>query len=217
MLWAATMWLEEAKLEATFRKVKAIQEHMQMICLAPDRVKLSVEDLQWCIEDLYEIKIKKIEVAFEGAFVRGLVERYEGRARILIRKNQEEDFVRFATVKELCQIAISEKEDWSVEGTKTLDTLLYEVMLDLRGTPPAGREKVVLPDPIQSEKLAEVAAIELMYPFRFRRADLAALQAGTTTLRALAVHFHVPEFVIGIALHPRHFELAQEFWERANK
>jgi len=104
-----------------------------MCCLAPDRAKLSVEDLQWAIQDMYSVKIEKREVAFEGEFVRGLMERYEGRARILIRKNQEEDWIRFASIKELCQVAISEKEDWSVEGTKTLDALLYEVYLDKHG------------------------------------------------------------------------------------
>ena len=52
------MWLLKGKLEETFRKVNAIQEHIQMCCLAPDRAKLSVDDLQWVIEDLYEIKIQ---------------------------------------------------------------------------------------------------------------------------------------------------------------
>jgi hypothetical protein len=207
------MWLHYAKLEETFRKVKAIQEHMHMCCLAPDRAKLSVEDLQWCIGDLYNIKIDKVEVAFEGAHVRGVVERYERRARILVRKNQEEDFVRFTTVKELCQIAVSEKEDWSVFGAKTLETLLYEVTLDLKDARTESDQKAPA-HPIQSEKLAELAAIELMYPFKFRAADKEALEAGSTTLRALAVHFHTPEFVIGSALHPKHLEMAQEFWSK---
>lgn len=188
-----------------------------MCCLAPDRAKLSVDDLQWVIEDLYEIKIQKIEVAFEGSFLHGLVERYTGRARILVRKNQEEDYVRFTTIKELCQIAISEKEDWSIEGTKTLDALLYEVRLDTSAEKVEERAKTVIPHPIQSEKLAEIAAIELMYPFKYRAADIAAVEAGATTLRALAVHFHAPEFVIGTALHPTHHALAEEFWAMINK
>ena len=190
-----------------------------MCCIAPDRAKLSVEDLQWAIQDMYQIAIKKREVAFEGQYVRGLMERYEGRARILIRKNQEEDWIRFASTKELCQVAISEKEDWSVDGTKTLDSLLYEVHLDMHGdektnsTPP----KQLVPAPIQSEKLAEIAAIELMYPFSYRADDLAALKANKTTLRKLAVHFHAPEYVIGTALSAGHHRLATEAWSKVNK
>jgi hypothetical protein len=213
------MWVLDTKIEETFRKVKQIQEHMQRCCIAPDRAKLSVEDLHWAISDMYGIQIEKHEVAFEGEYVRGLVERYENRARILVRKNQEEDWLRFTNVKELCQIAISEKEDWSVDGTKTLDALLYEVRLDNHEEDEKSdeRAKIVAPHPIQSEKLAEIAAIELMYPFRYRDADMTAIDGNKTTLRAIAVHFHAPEFVVGTALNPRHLSLATDFWAKVNK
>lgn len=187
-----------------------------MCCLAPDRAKLSVEDLQWAIQDMYEITISKREVAFEGEYVRGLMERYEKRARILIRKNQEEDWIRFASVKELCQVAISEKEDWSVDGTRTLDALLYEVFLDKHGSEEENNKppKELTPNPIQSEKLAEIAAIELMYPFNYRSDDLAAMAANKTTLRKIAVHFHAPEFVIGTALSAGHHKIATKIWTK---
>src|SRR3979411_2137756 len=73
------MIVSTAKIEATYRKVKHIKEHMRTYCLAPDRAKLSVEDLQWCIADMYQVKIEKHEVAFEGEYLRGLVERYKER------------------------------------------------------------------------------------------------------------------------------------------
>jgi hypothetical protein len=99
---------------------------------------------------------------------------------------------------------------------RRLSSLLYEVRLDQGAEKVEDREKTILPHPIQSEKLAEIAAIELMYPFKYRPADRAAIDAGTTTLRALAVHFHAPEYVIGTALHDKHFALAQEFWNKVN-
>jgi hypothetical protein len=40
-------------------------------------------------------------------FLRGLVERYDSHARILIRAGQR------SAVKELCHIAIDQREDWS--------------------------------------------------------------------------------------------------------
>lgn len=213
------MWILSTKLEETFRKVQQIQEHMDMCCLAPDRAKLSIEDLQWAIGDMYAIAIEKIEVAFEGSFVRGMMERYEKRARILIRKDQEEDWIRFACVKELCQVAISEKEDWSVEGASTLEALLYEVYLDRHGDeeetskPP----KKMAAHPIQSEKLAEIAAIELMYPFKYRAVDIDAVAANKITHRALAVHFHAPEFVIGTALSAGHHKIATQMWKKISE
>lgn len=206
------MWVSTAKILETFRKVKQIQEHMQKYCIAPDRAKLSIEDLQRVIEDMYDLKIEKREVAFEGSFVRGIVERYADRARILIRKNQEEDWLRFTAVKELCQIAISEKEDWSVDGTKTLENILYEAHLDKLTGGERSPTDPVPPHPTQSEKLAEMAAIELMYPYVYRPADLEALAANKTTHRAISVHFRAPEYAIGWALSERYHEMATEFW-----
>jgi len=204
------MLVDGAKLVTTFKKVKQIQEQMHQYCIAPDRAKLSVQDLQRVIEGMYDLKIEMREVAFEGLFVRGIVERYPGRARILIRKNQEEDWLRYTAVKELCQVAITEKEDWSVEGTLTLENLLDEARLDKVADDKDRRQP---PRPTQSEKFAEVAAIELMYPFIYRDADLGAIAATKTTHRAVAVHFAAPEFVIGWALSARHHAMASEFWK----
>lgn len=204
------MLVDGAKVVMTFKKVKQIQEQMREYCIAPDRAKLSVEDLQRVISTMYSLQIEKREVAFEGSYVRGVVERYPGRARILIRKDQEEDWLRYTAVKELCQVAICEKEDWSVEGTTTLENLLDEARLD---KVMEEKDRQQPPHPTQSEKLAEVAAIELMYPFIYRDADLAAIAAKKTTYRAIAVHFAAPEFVIGWALSARHHAMATEFWK----
>jgi hypothetical protein len=203
------MLISHAKFETVFRKIKQIEEYRNAYCLAPDRAKMSVEDLQWCIENMYDLKIEKKEVAFEGVFLSGMVERYERRARILLRKDQPEDALRFVTTKELCQLAIDEPEDWSPRGTETIDAYMNELRLDLGGGP----ERDLAPDLAQSERLAFLAAIELMYPFRYRTADALQVKDGKMTLRAIAVHFHVPEFVVGQALHVRHLELAARGWE----
>jgi hypothetical protein len=125
------MLLSAARFEMVFRKIKQIKEHRNAYCIAPDRAKMSVEDLQWCIADIYGLKIEKKEVAFDSMFLLGMVERYADRARILLRKDQPEDSMRFVTTKELCQLAIDEPEDWSPRGTETLDAYMNELRLDL--------------------------------------------------------------------------------------
>lgn len=205
------MLLSADRFEAVFQKVKQIREHMRMYCLVPDRAKMSIEDLQWCIGDMYDLKIEKFEVAFDSIFLYGMVERYPGRARILVRKDQPEDSMRFVTTKELCQLALDEREDWSPRGTETLDALLSEFKLDLEGANEDSRE--VAKGVAQSERLAEFAAIELMYPFEYRENDAVQVKEGKITIKAIALHFHVPEFVIGRALHSRHLTLARAGWD----
>lgn len=209
------MIVSTAKIETTYRKVKHIREHMKAYCLAPDRAKLSIEDLRWCISDMYDVKIEMREVAFEGEYLRGLVERYEGRARILIRAGQGEEWMRFTAAKELCHIAIDEKEDWSPRGHETIENLLLEDQLDNQDADKHKARKMAHAT-AQSEKLAVIAAIELMYPHEFREDDLKKIAERGTTQKALALHFHVPEYVIGSALHPGRIEFARLGWEMAN-
>jgi len=210
------MIVETAKIESTFRKVKQIKEYMQHYCIAPDRAKMSVEDLQRCISDMYGIKIEKQEVLFEGEYLRGLVERYEARARIFLRTGQGEEWMRFTATKELCHLAIDEKEDWSPRGHETIQSLLIEDRLDLDGDEVAQEARKLADSRAQSEKLAEIAAVELMYPYEFRQDDIKAIAKGTTTLKALAVHFQVPAYVIGVAQHPGRMHIATLGWEMAN-
>src|SRR5690349_19675855 len=128
--WGDPVIITTQRVEAVYRKVKHIKEHMRQYCIAPDRAKLSVEDLQWCISDMYGLVIEKKEVAFEGEYLRGMVERYQQRARILIRAGQGEEVMRFTAVKELCHLALDEAEDWSPRGHETIESLLIEEHLD---------------------------------------------------------------------------------------
>lgn len=202
------MLLHTVKIETVYRKIKQIKEHMATYCLASDRAKLSIEDFKWTISDMYGLEIIIKEVAFEGEHLRGMVERYAHRARILLRADQPEDWLRFIAAKELCQLAIDEKEDWSPKGHETIIGMLFEASLDSG----IEEERKIADRKVQSEKLAEIAAIEMMYPFEYRDNDLMLLREAKTTLRTLALHFHTPEYVVGTALHPGWMNIAKFGW-----
>jgi hypothetical protein len=59
-------------------------------------------------------------------YLRGLVERYEDKARILIRAGHGEEWMRFTAAKELCHIAIDEKEDWSPLGQRPFKAFYWK-------------------------------------------------------------------------------------------
>jgi hypothetical protein len=162
-----------------------------------------------------QVKVEKHEVAFEGEYLRGLVERYKNRARILIRAGQGEEWMRITTAKELCHIAIDEEEDWSPLGHQTIQSLLLEDHLDNQNEE-AQKARKMADATAQSEKLAVIAAIELMYPHEFRDDDVGSIAKRKTTQKAIALRYHVPEYVVGSALHPGRLEFARLGWSLAN-
>lgn len=209
------MIVETKRIESTYRKVKQIKEYMQQYCIAPDRAKLSIEDLQRCVSEMYSLKIEKREVAFEGIHLRGLIERYQDRARILVRSAQPDDWMRFTATKELCHIVIDEPEDWSPLGHKTIQSLVIEERMDQDEDEITQKARKLADARAQSEKLAEIAAAELMYPHQHRAADLKDCNSEKTTLQAIALHFHTPVYIIGVALHPSRMKIADMGWQLA--
>lgn len=209
------MIVETKRIESTYRKVKQIKEYMQQYCIAPDRAKLSIEDLQHCVSEMYSLKIEKREVAFEGVHLRGLIERYKDRARILIRSAQPDDWMRFTAAKELCHLVIDEPEDWSPLGHKTIQSLVIEERMDQEEDEAARKARKLADARAQSERLAEIAAAELMYPHQYRASDVDDCNASRTTLQAIALHFHVPVYIVGVAHHPNRMKIADMGWQLA--
>lgn len=200
------MLLDPQKLTAALNKVRVIREHMAAGFCAPGPV-LSVMDLQWAVGDAYALNIEMLEVSFDGQHFRGKVERYTGnRARILVRAQQSPEFMRFVSVKELCHLMNDEEDDWSAIGTETISNLLREWEMCLNDG--VGHADPV--NPLQSEYLAEIGAIELLYPFEFREADLVKLASGETTIAKIALEHEAPAYAIEQAL--AHHETFKKYW-----
>jgi hypothetical protein len=202
------MQLDSQRANVVFRKVLQVREHLKAYCLGHDRPDLSVEDLHRTIESMYDIKIEKYQVPFEGKFLSGLTERINGGAKIYIKKNSEDDSKRFAAIKELCHVLIDEKEDWSSDGVRTISTLLVEYVVNDNDTSTAFS---------QSEVFAEIAALEVSYPYADRVKDRELVAAGTlTTVRAAGI-YRLPEFFIDRALSDWYHELSTSIWNEISK
>jgi len=208
------------KLLSAFEKAKAIKEHKKLYIHVQDRIPVSVEDVLWVIEDMTGISIKKYEVTTisEIAYVRGILERNQNKtARILIRSNQSDDWKRYTCVKELSHIAVDEVEDLSVFGEETIakmiDAKTIERFSDENGN--ATDKGIKVPDnEIQSEEIAEIIAIEIMYPHEFRENDLAQLKVGKATIASLALYYKLPGIIIQRALGIHYRDLANKMWEK---
>lgn len=195
-----------SKFENALRKVRDVQECIREYLLAHSKLPVSVEDIQYAVEQKYGLKIEKQLVDFEAEHIRGMMERYDDRtAKIYVRKRQHKSepqnryWLRFISVKELAHLIIDEEEDFSTLGAETIEHLIAN----------HAEAAMQLPrDEIQSEHLAELAAVELLYPFEFRQGDL----DKQTPLVDLSAEYEVPAYVIETALRPNYMKLLRMVW-----
>ncbi len=195
---------------AVFRKVELIREEYHAKVLNGDQAMLSIESLRWVLESMYQRRILTSLVPFEGEFIRGMVERWKDRLQIYVRANQPRDWLRFTAVKEMCHAFIDEPADWSTEGVKTLDGVLVEYRLT---------EGAVAPRTAQSEIFAELAAIELLYPYDDRVRDLAKLAAPNADLSItkIANYYGIPTAMVSRALASGHHTFSTRIWNELGR
>jgi hypothetical protein len=149
---------------------------------------ISIEQLQDIVQEATGVSIEKYEVAFEATYLKGRIERYDGgkKAIIHIRANQTLDWKRFVTAKELIHILLDGSEHFSPYGDKTLDELIRKGHFGLASLGPPGI------GPAQSEIVAEIAALEVLYPRNLREPDVNALAAGEITRVQIAHRYGIP-------------------------
>lgn len=162
---------------------------------------VSVENLQEIIGRLAQLKISKWLVDFDGTSLRGNVERYSDRVEIHVRKSLSPYWRRFTVVKELCHLLLDSEEDWSVDVVTTISDLL-----SFSGF--SGDESAE----IRSEKLAEVMALELIYPIEHRRRDKEAVANGAKT-SDIATLRKVPAIWIERAHNEDYLSACEGAWE----
>jgi len=140
----------------------------------------------------------------DASFIRGVFERYPDKLVIYIRDGQTPEWIRFTIVKELCHGLIDQPSDFSPKGQETIQGLIKYRGVHLGE---------LSSDVLQSEALAEITALELIYPFEFRREDAAALKAEKLKLGDLVKKREVPSVWIQRALNPDHIEACESFWK----
>lgn len=164
---------------------------------------VSVENIQKIVELMTGIKIEKFLVPSEGKFIRGFTDRNHSTAQIYIADNQSDEWKRQTTVKELCHILCDNEDEFQPNPKETIEHIIAdEGKFDEHSTPVA-----------MSERIAEIVAIELLYPLELRDSDLVHLGEGAS-ISALALTRKVPPRYIEIACNEQHIKLSREIWKR---
>lgn len=202
------MLVNDDKMKAVYKKVKFIREEYRQYVIGNDTTYISIEDLQHIIAGMYGLEIRKTEVPGQPEFIRGMMERWGKLIKIRLRRGQEYDWKRFTAVKEMCHAVIDEQEDWSTEGVSTIIDLLFEFALESMEHEAEEANRVS-----QSEVLAEVAALEILYSFEFRDRDRKRIEDKQATVETIAAEHGIPVAMISRALAKTyHQDIATPLW-----
>lgn len=202
------MLIDSEDIKRILNKVRIAREHLSATWPPKDACVLSVMDFHWAVQDIYGLQIEMLKVSFQAQHLRGTTER-RGKdlpSRVLVRAEQTPEFQRFVAVKELCHLMIDEKDDWSSAGVETIRGLLKE--WELLGENGTGHMDPS--NPLESEMLAEIAAIEMLYPREFRANDIAKIAEKQTTIQKIALDHDVPPYAIEQA--HRHHDILERCW-----
>lgn len=189
------------KITNAFYAAKRV-DHYYWMHTEGDDGKVSVENIQKIIELLTETKIEKVEVNYESRFHRAFIERFDdGKlCKVYVMAQETPSWKRFSAVKEMCHVLIDKSGDFQPDPCKTIRHLKDGVIFDDESAPET-----------DSEGLAEIIAMELIYPLDYRRADLKALDEGQT-LEEIAKARDVPSKYVSLGTSKRWFESCVEIW-----
>lgn len=175
---------------------------------------ISIEQLQDVIVSETGCVVEKYEVPFAASHIRERIERYDQgrRAIIHVRQDQDDAWKRFVTAKALLHIKIDrQEEDFCPYGDQTLEELIRRGHFGQASMPELGGE------PPHSEVLAEMAALEVLYPLSLREGDVDQLVKRSTTMLQLAHRYGIPPSYAATALDKFYLdELAKCFREKKN-
>jgi Zn-dependent peptidase ImmA (M78 family) len=179
--------------------------HFYNIHTSGDDVKksTSVENIQRIVERMTRRPVMKYDVDFQGEKVRGNLERYDDRFVIHVRRGQSTEWVRFTVIKELCHALMDKVEEYSPEGVNTLRELTLWGGLQLNADEAS--------EIVRCERLAEIMALELIYPFEYRDEDKLKIQNGST-LRDIASTRGVPATWVDRSHQEQYMNAVREIW-----
>ena len=165
---------------------------------------ISVDAAKEVIEELSGYSVVMRSVSFEATHIFARVEKYKDKtATIDVRHNLSDQWKRFVSSKELLHLIIDKDEDMSPYGDETLDKLVRDGhigVISQNGDKP----------PAQSELIAEVAAMELLYPMQNREGDLKLLSDEKTSMRKLSIQYGIPDNFVETAFDTGYLSVLQK-------
>ena len=182
-----------------------MQATLRTYCLPGDAIPLPHDNLQYAIEQTYDVEITTRFVPLNSKLLRGLIELYPGTSVIYIDDELNSAWTRYVFAKEACHHLLN-GENYHTNDPVTVieDIILDESEID-------GDHSAALD--VQAEMLTKLAAIELLFPREFRDNCKGEVGNGDKSTYEISVHFDIPEHLVQFALADNYMNFSKRIWD----
>jgi len=194
-----------------FHEVLKVREALRAYCLSPDKIPVSLDDLTSAIGEEYGAKVDVKVLPFKSDLVRGMIRIYDPRdgapklyAQIIVDSELNLADTRYVATKEMSHIVLHNAENCTHDPTGIIEFFVQDDHLAANGD--------AEPKATKNEKLADVAAYELLFPHELRAAAKERLDSGEDTLFSIADWLEIPEHVVEYVLRNRYLAFASQVW-----
>lgn len=180
------MHLSIKNVQDCLHAARNLQEQYRLYVLAGDRPDKSMDDLIWVFREYLdcELEINLLEEPVANQSVFGHYLKLEAKCVINVQPRLELPMTRFVTVKELFHVVLDEEACRIIK----IEEHLAEVFATFPVPDSTPGFNVV------SEILAEIAAMEFMFPYARRREELA--RADNPDFGAIAEKYGIPQALV---------------------
>ena len=198
-----------------FKEVQNVQETMWQYCIANDAIPVPMDNLQYAIEQEFDVTIDVYTVPLASSLLRGMIKMYQKKSVIFIDDALNTPWTRYVFAKEASHHLLTSHHLLKGELYYTKDpvNVIESIVLDeseIDGD-------VALSLDVQSEDLSKFAAIELLLPFPFRGKQKSDVDAGKTSTYEISQMFEIPEHVVQFALADKYANFSASIWKQIPK
>jgi len=197
--------IDTNRLPAVFDEVRKVRDAIDRYCLAPDKIPVSLDDIQAAIWELYVVRVTTRLIPLNSQLLRGVIEIYSNSAIIYVDANLNLANTRYVIAKEICHIMLMMAENCTIDPVVIVE---YFVQDGILGNSTPSHELIVM-----YEELTKFGAIELLFPYHIRAGSMKKLAAGTETLFTLSEWLRMPENIVEFALSDKYMALCDKIYQ----
>lgn len=195
--------------QAVISEAKLLRETIDIYCLAPDKVPVSLDDVTQGIQQRYGVAVMTKLVPLKSELLRGMIETYTNKTAIIyIDAELSLSLTKYVFVKETCHIMLANAESCTIDPTAIIEYFVQD------GLPTADESQPG--DDIMSEELAKIGAVEILFPYKLREPSKKRIAEGKDTVFTIAEWLEIPEHLVEYALSDRYMKLADAIWNKTS-
>lgn len=191
-----------------FEEVRRVRETLETYCLAGDAIPLPKDNIQYAIEQEYDVKIDVYMVPLDSNLLHGEIDIYDERSVIYIDSYLNSAWVRYVFTKEACHHLLRNAEFKTDDPIKVIEHFVLDEK-EIDGMAVAALD-------VQAEILTKFAAIELLFPYEMRLICKQEVEAGEKTNYEISEYFDIPENLVQFALGNLYMNFAKGIWDELN-